>query len=126
MIEKKRDITIFICMPIYRSPSNRLSEYDYSQAGVYFVTICIDRLGFGLDCPMFGKVVEDSVTLNEFGLFVEQQINQTQFVRPYVEMIGYVVMHDHIHMVLQIHNDDQQHHDRDRRDATLASIDGNN
>jgi putative transposase len=90
-------------MPLYRSPSNRLAEYDYSQAGMYFVTICIDRLVFGIDYEMFGKVVEDDVMLNDLGLFVEQQIKETEVVRPYVEIISYIVMHDHIHIVLQIH-----------------------
>jgi REP element-mobilizing transposase RayT len=82
---------------------------------MYFVTICIDRLIFGMDCEIFGKVVEDDVVLNNLGLFVEQQIKETETVRPYVEIISYIVMHDHIHMVLQIHE-----HDSCRRDEPLA------
>ncbi len=101
---------------MYRSPSNRLSEYDYSQVGMYFVTICVDRLVFGMDCDKFGKVVEDDVILNDLGLFVEQQIKETEAVRSYVEIITYIVMYDHIHMVLQIHE-----HDLNRKDAMLAS-----
>gem|GEM_PF-3418968 len=125
MIEKWGDIAIVITMPVYRSPSNRLSEHDYSQKGIYFVTICIDRLVFGMDCEIFGKVVEDDVILNDLGLFVEQQIKETETVRPYVEIISYIVMHDHIHMAIQVHEHNHQY-DGGRRDATLASIDQHN
>ena len=42
--------------------SIRLQEYDYSQAGAYYVTICVrDKR-----C-LFGEVVEGQMVLNEAG-----------------------------------------------------------
>jgi len=47
---------------IHHRRSIRLKGYDYSQAGVYFITICCnDRI-----CR-FGKIVENEMVLNEFG-----------------------------------------------------------
>jgi putative transposase len=42
--------------------SLRLKEYDYAQAGAYFVTICTqDRI-----C-LFGEIVDDGMRLNDVG-----------------------------------------------------------
>ncbi len=48
--------------------SVRLKDYDYSQAGAYFVTIV--TLGRAYH---FGDVVGSEMHLNEAGLLVEQQ-----------------------------------------------------
>lgn len=44
----------------------RLKYYDYSQSGLYFVTICVSDK----KC-LFGDINNDSVELNDFGLMVE-------------------------------------------------------
>jgi len=44
----------------------RLREYDYSQAGFYFVTICTqDRV------PLFGNIVDGAMLLNGAGRMVQ-------------------------------------------------------
>jgi hypothetical protein len=47
---------------IHHRRSIRLKGYDYSQTGLYFITICCqDRI-----CR-FGRIVENEMILNEFG-----------------------------------------------------------
>ena len=41
---------------------NRLQEYDYSQSGYYFVTLCTDD-----HKPFFGKIINGEMILNQFG-----------------------------------------------------------
>jgi REP element-mobilizing transposase RayT len=72
--------------------------YDYTQAGAYFITICTrDRESF------LGKAVNGVVQLNEMGLLVESVWLQTAAVRPEIELDAYVVMPNHFHAILFIH-----------------------
>ena len=73
----------------------RLEEYDYSQNGVYFVTICTkDRK------PILCDIVGDDAHIvpKKYGLIVEK------YIRNVPEIDKYVVMPDHIHMIIRIDN----------------------
>ena len=75
--------------------SVRLLHYDYSQAGAYFITICVkDRE------PLFGSVSEDAVNLSQFGHVVEEEWNKTAVIRNNVEIDEYVVMPNHFHGIV--------------------------
>ena len=51
---------------IHHRRSIRLTGHDYSQSGLYFITLCtVDRT-----C-MFGNVVEGKMQLNDIGQLVE-------------------------------------------------------
>ena len=52
----------------HRRHSIRLKDYDYSQAGAYFVTICTHNRKL-----IFGDVVEGEMRLNEYGCVVETE-----------------------------------------------------
>ena len=77
--------------------SLRLRGYDYSQAGAYFVTICIH----GQDC-LFGQVVEGETRLSEYGGVVSKCWNELSFHYPYVETDEYAVMPNHLHGIIVI------------------------
>jgi putative transposase len=49
-------------LQIHHRRSIRLKGYDYSQAGVYFITICCAGRKYS-----FGKIENDEMILNEFG-----------------------------------------------------------
>jgi hypothetical protein len=52
---------------IHHRKSIRLKGYDYSQAGLYFITICVhDR-----KC-LFGKIENDEMVLNDFGKIADE------------------------------------------------------
>ena len=50
---------------IHHRRSIRLKGYDYSQAGLYFVTICCQNH----KC-LFGKITNGEMALNEYGHIV--------------------------------------------------------
>ena len=76
---------------------NRLKEYDYSQAGYYFVTICVnDRNDY------FGKIVGIKCVLNQFGKSAKYILENIPVLYPYVELDYYVIMPDHIHIIIII------------------------
>jgi putative transposase len=77
--------------------SNRLKEYDYSNAGYYFITICVnDRNDY------FGKIVNAECVLNELGKSVKHILENIPVLYPYVKLDYYVIMPDHIHLIIII------------------------
>lgn len=77
--------------------SIRLKGYDYSQAGLYFVTICCqDRI-----CR-FGKVVNGEMALNEYGQIAYNEWLKTPDIRKNVELDEFVIMPNHIHGIIRL------------------------
>ncbi len=75
--------------------SIRLKEYDYSQAGAYFVTICTqDR-----DC-LFGDIIEGKIQLNPAGNMIHNWWNQIAQKYLNVELDECVIMPNHIHGII--------------------------
>ena len=105
-------------MPIMRMDERsrkplRLPKYDYSQNGAYFVTICTDRRKHLLGtvrCPHqhIASVGVDahidpddiSVALSYAGRIVEK------YIRSIPGIDAYVIMPNHVHMVVCISNAD--------------------
>lgn len=79
--------------------SLRLPEYDYSQAGRYFVKICTHEK----KC-IFGKVEEGKMQLNELGKIVEKNWNKTLEMRENISLDAFIVMPNHIHGVITFTN----------------------
>ena len=82
--------------------SIRLKGYDYSQAGMYFLTICT----YNRQC-LFGEVVEDfdgtaTIKLNRCGEIVRDAWLRTPVLRPNVVLGEWVIMPNHIHAVVII------------------------
>ena len=80
--------------------SIRLRDYDYTQNGAYFVTICTHEKR----C-MFGRVVTDEMVINEWGRIVQSCWDETPAHFPMVELDAFVVMPNHVHGVIVIVND---------------------
>jgi REP element-mobilizing transposase RayT len=81
--------------------SIRLPEYDYSQEGAYYVTICTrDR-----KC-LFGEITDGQMKLNRYGEIASNEWIKTGELRPYVIPDVFVIMPNHIHGVLVITDDD--------------------
>ena len=80
---------------------NRLNEYDYSQNGAYFVTICTQGRK-----PILSQIVGDgSPVPNPAGKIVEEYIRKIPEKYPSVSMDKFVIMPDHIHLLLRFHSD---------------------
>jgi len=82
---------------IHHRRSIRLKGYDYSQAGLYFITICCqDRM-----CR-FGHVEHGEMKLNDAGTLIETEWFNLKTRFPNIELHDYVVMPNHFHAILEI------------------------
>ena len=84
-----------------RKPT-RLTNYDYSLAGAYFVTINAYHREL-----LFGDVVDGIMRPNALGDIVRDVWMRTPTIRPYIELDEFVVMPNHFHAILFIHENHQ-------------------
>jgi len=77
--------------------SIRLKGYDYSQAGLYFVTICTQS-----HICLFGEVYQHEMILNEAGTITNQCWLDIPNHFPDVAIHDHVIMPNHIHGILEI------------------------
>ena len=74
---------------------NRLPDYDYSQNGAYFVTVCTRERK-----RILSDIVGDDARIvpKPYGRVVEK------YIRNAPEIEKYVMMPDHIHMIIRLDN----------------------
>ena len=75
--------------------SIRLQGYDYSQAGMYFVTVCT----LGKEC-LFGEIVDGCMNLNDAGQMVERWFGELPNKFEDIECDAFVCMPNHIHFII--------------------------
>lgn len=87
---------------------NRISEYDYSQNGAYFVTICtqerkqiLSKISVGT--PLLGCPQVPCPELLPHGKIAEKYIRQMDAFYDHLSVDKYVIMPDHIHLLITIH-----------------------
>ena len=92
-------------MELPKRKPNRLPECSYDTPGAYFITICSVQRGnvFWKDV---GAIIDrpENVPLNEIGRIVDACIREIPKRYPEVSVDHYVVMPDHVHLLLQIHD----------------------
>lgn len=77
--------------------SLRLSHYDYSQNGYYFVTICCLKMSFG-------NIANTRMQLNGKGEIARDLWIEIPARYPAVTIDEFVIMPDHIHGIVMINN----------------------
>jgi len=82
---------------IHHRRSIRLQGYDYSGEGLYFITICCHN-----KVCLFGHVVNGTMVLNEYGQIAFSEWMKTPEIRPNVELDEFIVMPNHIHVIIRI------------------------
>ena len=81
----------------YNRKSLRLKGYNYTQSGLYFVTICCqNRL------HLFGEIPKDEMVLNETGQMIEEEWLTLPKRFPNIKLHEYIVMPNHFHAILEI------------------------
>jgi putative transposase len=75
----------------------RLPNYDYSQAGAYFVTV----VTYGRAC-LFGYVVEGEMRLNEAGEMVDTVCREIPHSMPNMGWGIYQIMPNHFHAIIEL------------------------
>ena len=91
---------------------NRLTDYDYSRNGAYFITICTQGLQqilwesdtFTEDDNVGASIArpQRAPTLSKTGKVVEQYIWEIPARYPHISVEKYAVMPNHIHLLLLI------------------------
>lgn len=75
--------------------SQRKPGHDYSQPGVYFITICTQNM-----THLFGEVVDDKMVLNEAGKMINQIWRDLQVRYPTIELDEFIIMPNHLHGII--------------------------
>ena len=87
-------------------PKRKPNRLDYSQPNAYFITICTknkemlfwENVGASIARP-------EDVRLSKYGKIVVEAIEKISTIYPVITVDNYVVMPNHIHLLLQIHSD---------------------
>jgi REP element-mobilizing transposase RayT len=87
--------------------SIRLPNYNYGQAGAYFVTICT----YKKQC-WFGDIKRGEIQLNQIGQIVVQEWLKSSAIRQEIELDEWVLMPNHLHGIVWIQDQDQGRCDR--------------
>jgi REP element-mobilizing transposase RayT len=77
--------------------SIRLKEYDYGQAGAYFVTVC----AWGHEC-LFGEIAGGEMRLNGLGEVVHHTWRDLENHVGNLHVNEFVIMPNHIHGIITI------------------------
>lgn len=89
-------------MELQKRKINRLSNYDYSSSGYYFITICTANKQ-----KFFGNIVGErnalpKIELSNYGKIVEKSINNISKCYDGVFVDKYVIMPNHLHLIIII------------------------
>ena len=77
--------------------SIRLRDYDYTQAGAYFVTIC----SWSREC-LFGDVIDGKIQFNEYGQIVQECWDAIPEHFIGIKLENHIVMPNHVHLIILI------------------------
>jgi putative transposase len=89
-------------VPFHRR-SIRLKGYDYSSPGAYFVTVVTN----GHKC-IFGKIKDNEMQLGDLGIIAQECWMQLPDHFIDIEVIPFVVMPNHLHGIITIHENDRR------------------
>lgn len=85
----------------------RLKSYDYSQDGYYYITICTDKKQCILGhVGMSGVKNIPTIYLSETGTITKKYVERINSVYPHVRVDQYVIMPNHIHLILALESSD--------------------
>src|SRR5690625_2693914 len=98
---------------IHNRRSIRLKGYDYSQAGLYFITICCqDR------AHLFGNIENGEMKLNAFGKIDWEEWLATEKIRKNCKIHQSIVMPNHIHGIIKKLNKNEKYTESKSQFAT--------
>ena len=82
---------------IHHRRSIRLQGHDYSRAGAYFITLCIQHRG----C-LFGEIMDGEIRLNGAGEMIQTVWDEIPIHYPGIDIDEFVIMPNHIHGIVVI------------------------
>jgi len=88
---------------IHHRRSIRLKDYNYSQNGLYFITICTKNR----EC-LFGEIINEEMQLNKTGKIIEKCWLEIPQHYPKITLHQHIVMPNHFHAIIEIAADSTQ------------------
>ena len=82
---------------LHHRKSIRLKGYDYSQKGLYFITICCHEKKH-----LFGKIINAKMILNDAGIYAKKCWLEIPSHFTNVILHEYVIMPNHIHGIIEL------------------------
>ena len=83
----------------YRISSTRLAAWDYTAAGIYFITICTNHR-----VRWFGKIENGQMKLSAIGKIIKDEWIKTAQIRQNITLDEWIIMPDHIHGIIIIND----------------------
>ena len=91
---------------IHKRKSIRLKEYDYSNTGMYFITICTQNR----ECILSRIIAEDvgagpvsaQIKLTNIGNIIKKSYINLENEYENIKLHDYVIMPNHIHVIIEI------------------------
>ena len=77
--------------------ANRMREYDYSQAGYYFVTICTQNRK-----ELFGEIIDGRMIANAAGKMVKETWDELSRFYEGIRTDQFQIMPNHVHGIIAI------------------------
>ncbi len=100
----------------FRKP-NRLKQYDYSSPGSYMLTFCVDGRKSILSEIIYNSMSESTeVHLTDIGNITDKYLKRIPIIYEHVTLDNYVIMPDHVHILLTLQMPSQH-------DAKRAGVD---
>ena len=91
-------------MELPKRKPNRLTDYDYSTPNVYFLTVCTqNKRNLFWKNPHATILNPQDIPLSHWGQLVANAIANIPSRYPAVSVDCYVIMPNHVHMLLCIH-----------------------
>lgn len=97
--------------------SIRLQGYDYSQTGIYFVTICTHQR----QC-LFGEIRNGKMLLNQIGKIVAQKWLKSAEIRQEIALDEWIIMPNHLHGIVAIDKKENFQGEDHFKGASLAPL----
>jgi len=90
-------MVVIMIQKLRNRQSIRLKGYDYSQEGLYFITLVCQHRAF-----LFGEIIDAKMILNDAGKMIEHEWLALKKRFPNIELHEFVVMPNHFHGIIEI------------------------
>nr|WP_319510118.1 transposase [uncultured Draconibacterium sp.] len=82
---------------IHHRRTIRLKNYDYSAAGLYFITLCTTNREH-----IFGQIINGEMIYNAFGNIATEEWAKTPEIRKNISLGEFIIMPNHFHAIISI------------------------
>jgi len=88
---------------VFKVDSSRKTNWDYTSPGIYFITICAVHHN-----KFFGKIIDNKMVLSLMGTIANQELLNTFKIRKNILLHEYVIMPNHVHILMEILNNNNK------------------